>query len=280
MEDKIKLRFLTDTARLRNIASKSIQPSALPDQLLSEGRYWLTTAEATELLQRDRATLYPRLAELERTGKLFSPAKGLYVVVPPEYRNWGVVPADWFIDPLMRHLGRDYYVSFLSAAARHGAAHQAPQTFQVVVDRHVRDRDLRRVQLRFVKSQFAAEMTFERVNSHTGGFMVASRETTAVDLAWRPRLGGGISNVATVLRALGDLDEQELARSADRRGRATARRLGWLIQRFREDVDTFWLRQIARPEEGAAAMLVPGNPPRGPVEPAWGLQLNGTVEPD
>jgi len=255
-------------------------PSALTDHLLSEGRYWLTTEEAASLLKRNRRTLYPRLAELERAGKLFSPAKGLYVVIPPEYRDWGAVPADWFIDPLMRHLGREYYVSFLSAAARHGASHQAPQTFQTVVDRHVRDRQIGRVRLRFVRSQDVESMARERVTSHTGTYSIASRETTAVDLSWRPRLGGGMSNVATVLRDLGELDGEKLARLALVRGRPTARRLGWLLERFGGDVDHFWLRQVAQPTEGAPTVLVPGNPPRGPVDSNWGLRLNGDVEPD
>lgn len=255
-------------------------PSALPERLLSEGRFWLTTAEAVDLLGRDRKTLYPRLAELERAGKLFSPAQGFYVVVPPEYREWGVVPADWLIDPLMHHLGRDYYVSFLSAAARHGAAHQAPQSFQVVVDRSLRDRNIGRLRLRFVASRNLGEMARERMASHTSTFVIATRETTAVDLAWRPSAGGGIDNVATVLRELGNLDTEQIARLTAVRGRATARRLGWLVQRFREDLDPYWLRQAARPEEGAPSLLVPGNRSHGKVDREWGLRLNGSVEPD
>lgn len=257
-----------------------ITAGSLNEHLLSEGRFWFTTEEATELFGRPARTLYPRLAELEKSARIFSPAKGLYVIVPPEYRSWGVVPAEWFIDPLMRHLHRAYYVSFLTAAARHGAAHQAPQTFQSVVDRPLKDRDIRRVRLRFVTSKFMNQMESEQVPSHTGTYSLASRETTAVDLAWRPRHGGGMSNVATVLQNLGELDGERLARLASTRGRGTARRLGWLAERFREDVDTFWLQQVARPDEGSAAVLVPGNPVRGHVDRKWGLRLNGVVEPD
>lgn len=256
------------------------QPSHLPDQLLSEGRYWLTTDEAGDLLQRSPANLYPRLAELERAGKLFSPARGLYVVVPPDYRSWEVVPAEWFIDPMMRQLKRDYYVSFLSAAARHGAAHQAPQAFQVVVDKQLADRDIGRIRLRFVKRRTVADAPTETAQTQTGTFKLATKETTLVDLAWRPRYGGGISNVATVLRGLPEIDPEVMARTASARGRGVARRLGWLIERFRPELDTFWLRQVARPETGAPALLVPGNPPRGPLDPRWGLRLNGNVEPD
>jgi predicted transcriptional regulator of viral defense system len=260
--------------------NSTISPSTLPEHLLAEGRHWLTTEEAARLLGKDRRTTYPRLAELELARKLFSPAQGLYVVVPPEYRSWGVVPADWFIDPMMRHLNRNYYVAFLSAAARFGAAHHAPQTFQVIVDRDLRDRDLGRVRLRFVKSRAMESMAHEEKTSHTGSYLVSTRETTAVDLAWRPRHGGGMSNVATILRDIGELQGKRLARLAESRGRGTARRLGWLIENFRPDVETVWLKQVARPGEGSPAVLVPGNRPRGPVDSTWGLWLNGTVEPD
>jgi predicted transcriptional regulator of viral defense system len=258
----------------------SNRPSTLPDRLIGEGRYWATTEQAVELLGRSRENAYPRLAELEKAGKLFSPAKGLYVVVPPEYRSWGVVPADWFIDPMMRHLGRTYYVAFLSAAARHGAAHQAPQNFQVVVDRPVEDREFGRVRLHFVRRADIEHADRETMSSHTSAYVVATREMTIVDLVWKPREGGGMSNVATVLRDIGELSGERLARLATTRGRGTARRLGWLAERFRPDVDTFWLRQVARPADGAPAWLVPGNKARGPVDPAWGLGLNGRVEPD
>ncbi len=232
------------------------------------------------MLGRGRATIYPRLAELESARRIFSPAKGLYVVVPPEYRSWGVVPADWFIDPMMRHLGRSYYVSFLAAAARHGVAHQSPQAFQTVVDSTVRDRDLGRVRLRFVKTAKLEELPTERATSHTGEFTLATRETTAVDLAWRPRHGGGISNVAGILRGLEEIDPQLLARGAAVRGRATARRLGWLLQQLRPELDLYWLGVAARADEGSPAALVPGNPVRGPVDPRWGLRINGELELD
>lgn len=262
------------------MTSNAIRPAALPDHLLGEGRYWLTIEEAGELMGRGSRVAYPRLAELEQAGKLFSPARGLYVVVPPEYRSWGVVPADWFIDPMMRHLRRSYYVAFLSAAARHGAAHQAPQSFQAIVDRQLSDRQMGRVRLHFVKDRDAARAAPMEMSSHTGSYLVATPEMTLVDLAWKPREGGGMSNVATVLRDIGALDGERLARLAVARGRSTARRLGWLVNRFRPDVDSFWLRQLSDPGAGSPTSLVPGNRRRGPLDTTWGVRINGTVEPD
>lgn len=200
-------------------------------------------------------------------------------MVPPEYRSWGVVPADWFIDAMMRHLRRSYYVGFLSAAAMHGAAHQAPQTFRVVVSKPLTDRDIRRVRLRFSVSTHVDDMQTEQRAVHTGYVAVATRETAVVDLVWRPRLGGGISNVATVLKGIGELDGDTLARLSLLHGRHTARRLGWLLDRFRPDVDTHWLRVVARSEEGEPTLLVPGAK-RGRLDRTWGIRVNTSVEPD
>ena len=259
----------------------NISPAQIPDHLIGQGRYWATTAELAKLTGSSLPGLYSSLASLEHANKLFTPAKGLYVAVPPDYRSWGAVPADWFIDPMMRHLGRYYYVAFLSAAARHGASHQAPQAFQVIVDRPLRDRDIGRIHLRFTTSEDAEHMAVHRATTHTGYVTVATPEATVVDLAWKPRAGAGLNNVATVLSGLGTLDGDSLARLAEYRGRCVARRIGWLLTHFRPDVDTHWLKLVARPDEGKATLLQPGGPPsRGHRDKAWNVRVNATVEPD
>jgi predicted transcriptional regulator of viral defense system len=254
-------------------------PSEAPDALIAKGRYWATTAELEEMTGQRDAVLRTSLARLTKEGRVFSPARGFYVVVPSEYRSWKVLPAEWFIDGMMKHLGRDYYVGFLNAAALHGASHQAPQTFRVVTTQWLKDRDIKRVRLRFTTSEHVADMPTERRTVPTGYMTIATPETTVVDLAWRPSLGGGISNVATVIKEIGKLDTEVLARIAPLRNRATVRRTGWLIERFRPDLDSHWLRVVARPDEGEPALLVPGRK-RGELDRTWGLRINATVEPD
>jgi predicted transcriptional regulator of viral defense system len=217
---------------------------------------------------------------LRRRGVLFSPTRGLYVVVPPEYRSWGVLPGELFIDGMMRALGRDYYVSLLTAAAMHGAAHQAPQLFQVMVDRHVSDRDIERVRLRFYANDFLDQMAVEDRMVDTGRIRLATRETTLVDLVVHPDAAGGLSNVATVIAEIGDLDVPTLARLAGLRSRSVARRLGWLLDRFREDLDLAPLCDAALPEDGYSTRLVRALPVRGPVDRRWNVQVNSDVEPD
>lgn len=247
---------------------------------MSQGRYWVTSTEAAQLAGVSPSHVYPGLQRLRRRGAMFSPARGLYVVVPPEYREWRVLPGDLFIDAMMRALGRDYYVSLLTAAAMHGAAHQAPQLFQVMVDRHVADRDIERVKLRFYANEYLDRMAVEERPVDTGRVRLATRETTLVDLVVHVDEAGGLSNVATVVVEIGVIDVPALARLARVRPRSVARRLGWLLDRFRTDLELEPLREIAVADGEHPTRLVRGLPARGPIDDRWNLQVNSDVEPD
>ena len=52
--------------------------------------------------------------------------------------------------PFMRHLGVDYRISLLRAAAFHGASHQAAQVFQVIVPKQIRFITIGRQRIQFV----------------------------------------------------------------------------------------------------------------------------------
>lgn len=259
-----------------------VQARDFPDHLLATGRYTFTLSEVQETLGLDGASALSALSRMRRRREVFSPAQGLYGAVPPEYRSWGVVPGEWFVDAMMKHLGRPYYVGLLTAAAMHGAAHQAPQLFQVVTDRSdlIRDRDLGRVRIRFYSSKHIAEDPTVQFSVPSGYVRVSSKETTVVDLVTRRRQGGGFSNVATILREFGELHGSDLARIASRRGRAVARRVGWFVDRFGDVDDLEALRQAARLDLGEPALLDPSKPRRGKADPLWQVRLNTTVEAD
>lgn len=253
---------------------------SLPDALIGEGRYTATTAEIMMLTGANADAVRHGLARLRQQERVFTPARSLHVMVPSEYRSWGAVPAPWFIDAMMRHLGRDYYVALLSAAAHHGASHQAAQVFQVVTDRHVANRDFGRIRLRFYRSVFVSQTPSESVNTPTGTMVVSTPEATVVDLVERPREGGGLSNVATIIREIGALDGVKLADLSALRPRTHARRLGWLLSRFRDDIDMDRLHSLAMPGEGGPTLLASGGPRRGTVNRDWGVLVNAEVEPD
>jgi predicted transcriptional regulator of viral defense system len=252
----------------------------LPDLLISRGRYSASLDELQKMTGLSYAAVTSGMQRLHRQRRAFSPTRGLYVVVPPEYRSWGVVPAEWFIDDLMHHLGRLYYVALLSAAAMHGASHQAPQSFQVMTDGRVLDRAIEPVRLRFYANAHTADTPAKPMQVHTGSIPVSSREATVVDLVREPRASGGISNVATILIEIGELDGSALGTLAARYGRAATRRTGWMVEHYGTCQDLGPLRLAARLELGEPDLLSPSGPRRGRTDPAWRVKLNSVVEPD
>lgn len=254
----------------------------LPDALLAAGVHAFTTDDAAAAAGISTASARPALARLIKNKLAFSPARGLYVAIPSEYRSWGAVPAAWFVDALMVHLDRAYYVGYLSAAEIHGAAHQRPQVFQVVVDRDVRDRSFGRVRLRFITNRDAAALQSVRRNTPTGTMAVATAELAAFDLANRPSNGGALHNVATVLIELagdGKLDDAALATLAARFPVAAGRRAGWIVEQF-TDVRLDALADAVSGSVDEPSKLDQHGPRRGAVDPRWRVRVNAEIEPD
>jgi predicted transcriptional regulator of viral defense system len=262
-----------------------VKPREVSDFLLSHGRPVVTLAEVAELLGVPKKDASAALVRLRRSGQMFSPQRGLYVAVPPQYRTWGAVPALDFIDPMMAAGGFDYYVALLSAAELHGAAHQRPQVFQVMVDRPLEDRDYGRVRVRFYQSSKVTELPTELRNSSTGQVRVATPAVTALDLCSRPQAGGGLSNVATVVGELAEEGRLALDAVVDLAGQypaASLRRLGWLLDFVNSGLDTDPLREVVEASARGQSkdLLQPGGQRRGPHSQRWGIVENVAVEPD
>lgn len=259
-----------------------IEISKLPDALLASGVHAFTTDDAAAAAGIKSGSARPALARLIKNRLAFSPARGLYVPIPPEYRSWGVVPAAHFIDALMAHLDRRYYVGYLSAAEVHGTAHQRPQVFQVVVDRDLRDRGSGRVRLRFISNRDAGELPVIRTNTPTGTMAVATPELTALDLINRPKNGGALHNVATVLIDLAQdrkLDDEQLAVLASKFPVAASRRVGWIVEHF-TDVGLDALARAVSTAVEEPSKLDQHGPRSGSVDRRWRVRLNREIEPD
>src|SRR5665647_314060 len=167
--------------------------------LQAAGRYSFTDAEARSGVAGSARAVAEALRRLRSGHRLATPRRGFNVIVTPEHRVTGCPPASWFIDDLMRFVGRPYYVALLSAAAVHGAAHQQPMRFQVVTDRPMRPAEAGRVRIDFHVSRSAVSAPVVQAQTETGYMRVSTPETTAFDLVHFVAASGGLSNVATVL---------------------------------------------------------------------------------
>lgn len=251
--------------------------TALWDDLLSEGVVSATVADLTARTGASKESVYLAVHRAKAARKLFTPTYGLYVLVPPDYRSWGVVPADWFIDDMMRHLGHRYYVSLLTAAAIHGATHQAAQTFQVMTEGRVLNREIANLKLRFYRASDLDLRPAMPHNGPTGRMSVATPETCALDLAERPGAAGGVNTILEILPELA-IDPAVLVAAASHRPRAVVRRCGWMLTHSNPDRDLSGLHELAEPARRNPTPLVPGGQARGEVDRTWGVRVNTLIE--
>lgn len=267
---------------VQRLLPERVEIAKLPDALLGAGIHAFTTEDAAAAAGVKADSARPALARLIKNKLASSPARGLYIPIPPEYRSWGAVPAAWFIDALMAHLERAYYVGYLSAAEVHGAAQQRTQVFQVVVDKDLRDRSFGRVRLRFITNRDAGLLPSQRHNTPTGTMAVATPELAAMDLANRPAHGGALHNVATVLMDLandGKLRDDDLTKLVPRFPVSAGRRVGWIVEQF-TDVRLDALARAVAQATDEPSKLDQHRERRGSVDRRWRVRVNTVVEPD
>lgn len=174
------------------------------NNLRANGRICFTTDEALNELEITLDALHSGIYRLKKRGLIISPAKHLYVIVPPEDLKFGSIPAEDLIPLMMNHTGIDYYVGLLSAALYHGASHQKPQVFQVVANKQLKPLVFGRIKIAFIyKKEMGDAVTVKKIVK-TGYLKVSTPEYTLMDLFLYPKHAGGLNHIATVLSELID----------------------------------------------------------------------------
>jgi predicted transcriptional regulator of viral defense system len=251
--------------------------------LAASGRYTFSTAEVIEAVGASSVAVQAALRRLRVKGELAMPARGFNVIVPPEYRKIGCLPAADFLPDLMTYLDLSYYVGLLSAAEIHGAAHHKPQVLQVITERNRRPLGSGRVRIVFIaKADAAMTPTIEKATER--GFLRVSTPTaTAFDLVTYVVHAGGLDNVATVLTELAEQLEAtalgDLARNDKQM--VTIQRLGYLLDLSGHTDLSEPLAQMVARRIPPVAPLRAGRSLRGsPRNSKWRLAINASVEPD
>lgn len=261
--------------------ARRVKLSTWVEHLQSQGRYTFTRSEVEAGSGQSPVAAQSALRRLRRQGRIVSPRRGFHVVVPAEYRAAGAPPASWFIDDLMRHLGQPYYVSLLSAAALHGAAHQQPMVFQVVTTTPTRAVRAGRVTIRFWMASNAERMPARELQTETGIMRVATPETVAFDLVRYPSGAGQLSNAATVLAELAErLDPKALVGIAPLVRLPDVQRLGYLLDAVGEQRRTGPLAGWLGAREHRVVPLRRGVAPGAEVDTRWNVAVNVELELD
>lgn len=254
----------------------------LADWALARGITHLTTGEVAAALSLPSDQVRVRLRMPARRGEWVSPMRGLWIPVPPEYRTWGAPPGIEIVAAMMAHANAQYYVGWLTAAELHGAAHQAPQVFQVATSKDIRARQVGRTRFEFFTRSAVGRLPVESRTARTGVVQVSALHTTLLDVATDIPASAGMNNVATVVVELAEQDAFDagtLVELAREYPAATLQRVGWLLDHFGE-VDLRRIEDAVRDRQVGQVRLDPTRRLVGPLDRRWNVRLNTTVEPD
>ncbi len=169
-------------------------------EIRKEGRRCFTIEELLERFKVSRNYARVAVHRLLVSGDVISPARGLYVIVPPEYQSYGSIPAEELVPLLMKYLNIDYYVALLSAAAFHGASHQKPARFQVISSKRIHHSlAFGDVELELIYKKSLSNLPTQNFMVNTGYLKVSTPELVILDLLSYPNHAGGLNHIATVL---------------------------------------------------------------------------------
>jgi predicted transcriptional regulator of viral defense system len=250
-------------------------------QRQSMGQYTFSLEDARAYAQGNAIAAKRALHRLSAKGRIVSVYRGFYVIVPYEYSAKGIVPAEWFIDGLFTHIGVPYYTGLLTAAAMHGAAHQQPQEYQVVVPKPMRPILIRGIRLRFFVRRRHEKAIVEKRKTPTGYLRVSDASTTALDLVRFPRQVGGWDRLATLFEELGEsiTPKAFLAAAEQEAAMTVLQRTCWLLERTGHGAIADNAHAVLW-QRGMQTVLLDPSSPRGSAtfDTRWKIVINSVLE--
>lgn len=248
--------------------------------LAGKGRYCFSTKDAAAFSGGSDVAVRAALRRLRQKGEIAMPYRGFYVIVPPEHRDLGCLPASHFIPYLMEHLGERYYAGLLSAAEYHGAVHHRPQVIQVVVGKNRQGITCGKVRVEFIARNNMGKIPTSDFRTPRGYLKVSTPPATAFDLVGYPQHSGGLDNAATVLSELAEkIDSKELVRIAGLSPIAWAQRLGYILELVGAGEKAVDLAKYITKKKPVPTPLAPSQPFAGVKRmERWRILVNTEVE--
>jgi hypothetical protein len=251
-------------------------------ELLACGKYTFSRFDAEKALSRHGDSLNKILMRLKRAGWVLPLGDDFFTIVDPQNRSLGHIPPAWFVDSWAAFKGIEYYVAGLSAAELHGAAHQRPQVFQVVVNRSMRPFRLPSLAVRFLYRRTIIASMWEQKKAPTGYFRVSTPEVTAYDLLSLRNACPSLDHAATVYVELGEAMRTRRVAALGGEGFETPvlQRLGWMLDH------TGWGKLTAGLARGLArrpldwVRLSTRLPVKGARNGKWRVIENTDIQPD
>jgi predicted transcriptional regulator of viral defense system len=228
------------------------------------------------------------LNRLKKKNEIVPVLKGFYAVIPIGYALRGMIPPELYIDDLMKHLDRPYYIALLDAAAFYGAAHQQPQIFSVISTYPpLRDTAKKGIHINFIATRKTIpQIWLTPFRTENGDIQVSKPELTAADLFTFQKEIGGLNRASTVLYELVEsISFTQLDKVFfDYVPASSIQRLGYLLEQELEQPD---LAEVLHAKAKAFACkfqkipLKYSKPTKDcKINAKWQIIINETIETD
>ena len=227
------------------------------------------------------------LNRLRKSLRIYSPYRGFYVILPPEYVRRGGVPPTFYMDDFMKSMHRGYYFSLLSAATLWGAAHQRSQIDFVTIDgRRLFSGNHEKRDVEWIVRPNIPENFIVVKKGEAGDVRYSNAELTAIELVQYEQRIGGLSVAASVLSELIEsCDFRNASDNAFAISKSSAiQRLGFIVEKVLhnelqgEVIYHEWVRLCRSPHFVPLSL-------RSPAEikcrdERWKISVNAEVEVD
>ena len=258
--------------------------------LQKDNQFYFSIREALRDTGLSKGDLLSGINYFKKKGYIFSPFKGFYIVVPVTEQGRGNFPPQDIVLMSMEHLKIPYYVGLLTAAAYHGATHQATFVFQVVVSKQIKkEMIIGDTKIQFICKKGISDVAIQKKMIRTGYLPVSTPEETVKDVMTYYRQCGGLNHQATVLSELIEaVDTEKLISLANRSGTLFwIQRMGYIL----DSIDTFYekerdkvvnvLEKFLATKKLRYVPLAPEMPTKNkPRNKKWKIIENTTVQSD
>lgn len=249
--------------------------------LLSHGKHFFSKQVALAELGINENQFRYQAYRLSKKKALKRLVRDFYMIIPAEYQALGSLPPHWIVDPLLKYLGKNYYIGLLSAASLYGTTEQQPMTFQVIVNRATRTIKLPRGTIDFHVKHHCDRSQIDRITTPTGYANISTKEQTVIDLVRYYVASGGLSNVTLVMKDLAkECDTKEFEKAVSKEeSTASLQRLGYLFEFVSQrQLATIVAQELSRRDHFYVLLRPDVQEKTGQRLARWKLILNDYVE--
>lgn len=254
-------------------------------QCLSVEEYSFSLNELQSVIHKSEASIKSELSRLIEKKVIVNLRKGFYLIIPPRYSRQGQVPIQLYIEKLFKHLNRNYYLGFYSAAKFHGASHQQTQRDYLMTEKpKLNDINKNTFDIRFfTTSKWSNKNILDR-KSDAGIFKISSPALTAVDLIHHQSKLGGMNRMLAILEELAEeITQNDIAELLTwYPNKSTLQRFGFLLEEVNADQELRnQIKKYLKKSNFFPVLLSPktGQKP-GAVDNFWKVAINIKLESD